>query len=396
MRRSRVPSSLVALIAVVALSLTAACSSLSRGPSPEPTPAPTTTGWQPGDPVIVRPDAVPDIVGLNYHPLWDAMDASTRSRVLDGIVAAGVDWIRLDVGWHNIQPTGPDSYDLAKGVPEIDERIAEARRRGLRVLLMFYWAPEWSSGTSDKNGRPGDPRDYARAAAWVAERYSGKLGEDLRIDALELWNEPDLNRFWVSEPAATQVSDFAALVRIAGRAVKDVNPALTVVVGGVSELDTGWLKRFYDADPGVGTSYDVLGVHAYPSPGDSPPEHLDPAHPEYSMRTITQIGETMTARGDSSPIWVTEFGWSTHRNTPVVTQAWQRGVSKQQQADYLLDSMAVLTAEPRVAAVFWYNAWSPPIGDQHMDGFGLLDADFRRKPAYFVMRCLAAKICGPS
>jgi hypothetical protein len=350
--------------------------------------------WTAGDPVFQRPARVPPITGLNYHPMWAAMDPKKRARALDEVQASGATWVRLDISWGNIQPDGPGSYAVDGPVRKIDRAIAEANDRGLKVLLLFYWAPEWASGTSNKNGRPRDPQQYAEAAAWAAQRWDGQQRSNLHIDAIELWNEPDLNRFWAQDPQATVISDFSTLIRVAGAAVKQARPDLTVVVGGISTMDTNWLREFYAGDPGVGRSYDVLGMHAYPSPGDEAPTHFDPLYPQYSLTNITSVGQLMTEQGDPARIWITEFGWSTHDNSPG-TEGWARGVTETQQAEYLLQAVDVLSTEPRVDATFWYNVWSPPLDDPHMDGFGLVTTDFQRKPAFFAMKCVAAGVCGP-
>lgn len=373
MRKLRSSVVLVAVAAALLVGVvTVRVADRSEGAGPPPTSSsPTASSWRPGEPTIEPPGQVPGVLGVNYHALWAGAGPEERARVLDEVAASRVPWVRLDIGWQNIQPDGPDSYDPA-GVRKVDASISEARSRGLKVLLLFYWAPEWASGTTKKNGRPRDPSQYASAAAWVADRYDGGLGSDLTVDGIELWNEPDLDRFWTAEPAATRVSDFATLVRVAGAAVKQANPRMTVVTGGLSLLDVNWLDAFYRADPGLGTSYDALGLHAYPSPSDSPPEHFDVNQPQYSMLTLGAMAQVMDTWRDPAPIWVTEFGWATHANIPLVTKPWERGVTEQQQADYLLASMQVLGAQPRVAAAFWYDAWSPPVDDEHLEGFGLL------------------------
>lgn len=395
MRKLRSSVVLVAVAAALLVgAVTVRVADRSEGASP-PSSTPTASSWRPGDPTMEPPAKAPAVLGVNYHPLWEASGPKERARVLDEVAASHVPWVRLDIGWHNIQPDGPGAYD-PDGVRVVDRSISEARARGLKVLLLFYWAPEWASGTSKKNGRPRDPAQYAAAAAWVADRYDGRLGSDLTVDAIELWNEPDLDRFWAPEPAATRVSDFATLVRVAGAAVKQANPRMTVVTGGLSLLDVNWLDAFYRADPGLGTSYDALGLHAYPSPSDSPPEHFDVNQPQYSMLTLGAMAQVMDRWHDPAPIWVTEFGWSTHANVPLVTKPWERGVTEQEQADYLLASMQVLAAQPRVTAAFWYDAWSPPVDDEQLEGFGLLGPTFRRRPAFFAMRCVASEVCGPS
>lgn len=389
---------LITLVAaLLAVTLLGAASVALRGrasPVPDVGARITATPWMPGDPVFKPVERGPIRVGVAYHPLWQGMDQPTRAAVLDRARAAGVGWVRLDAAWGDFQPDGPDSYDLTGRVALIDGFIREVRQRGLKVLLLFYWAPQWSSGTPEMSGRPRDPAEYADAAAWVARRYSGALDPSLRIDAIELWNEPDLDRFWERTPEETRVSDFARLISLAGPAVRAANPQLTIVAGGISKLDPAWFEEFY-ATPSVLGSYDAMGLHAYPSPADNPPSAFDPSAPQYSLQNIVAVDAVMTKYGDASPLWITEYGWSVHSNPPF-TRGWQRGTSEDEQAANLLEAVTVLRTSPRVAALFWYNLWSPPTGDRHLDGFGLLDRDLEPRPAYYAVKCLATGLCGPA
>ncbi len=324
--------------------------------------------WQPGDPVFNPPSASLPVVGVNYHPMWSSMTTAARADVLDALQAAGTTWVRIDVAWGTIQPNNATSYD-SYGVTQVDTRIKEIRARGMKVLLMFYWAPAWSSGTTEKNGRPSKPGDYARAAAWVADRYDGTTSPDLKIDAIELWNEPDLDSFWAPAPANTRLSDFAALIKAAGPAVKNANPDLTVVVGAPASVDTDWYTEFYTT-PGIVGTYDALGVHPYQSPGDAPPGAYDPQYGKYYLKHIPALSQLMTTHNDPARIWATEFGWSTHPNTPT-TPNYQRGVSKKAQARFLLKATRLMASYPRVEAAFWYNIRETDIGDTHFDSYGL-------------------------
>jgi hypothetical protein len=347
--------------------------------------------WQPGDPVFNPPSASLPVVGVNYHPMWSSMTTSARADVLDALQAAGTQWVRVDVAWGTIQPNNPTNYDTY-GVTQVDTRIKEIRARGMKVLLMFYWAPAWSSGTTEKNGRPGKPGDYARAAAWVADRYDGTTSPDLKIDAIELWNEPDLDSFWSPAPANTRISDFAALIKAAGPAVKNANPDLSVVVGAPASVDTDWYTEFYKT-PGIVGTYDALGVHPYQSPGDAPPSAYDPQYGKYYLKHIPALSQLMTTHNDPARIWATEFGWSTHPNTPT-TPNYQRGVPRKAQARFLLKATRLMASYPRVEAAFWYNIRETDIGDTHFDSYGLTTLNNTPKPAYYAFKCLNTTICG--
>jgi hypothetical protein len=359
--------------------------------------ASTPSPWVSGDPTFTPVTARPAVLGVNYQGTWSILeDPGKRGAVLDALAAAGVKWVRLDMGWKTIQPKSRTEYD-AGGVAFLDSRVREVRSRGMQILGLFSEAPAWASGTTAKNGRPKDPNDYARAAAWVANRYSGALSPDLKIDAMELWNEPDLADFWNPLPAETRISDFAALIKAAGPAIRAANPAIKVVVGGPTNVDTAWYTEFYKT-PGIIGTYDALGVHPYQSPGDATPEAYDPKYGQFYMRHIPALDSLMTSKNDPAKIWSTEFGWSSHDNStyshPIPN--YKRGVTEAQQADYLLRAMPVLVQSKRMEAAFWYSSIVTTSGDARFDNFGLLRDNLQRKPAYFAMKCASTGICGPS
>lgn len=335
-------------------------------------------------------------IGVNYQPMWESMTDVRRQRILDELAAAGTEWVRVDVAWASLQPEGPDSYDMAWAVPRLDQRVREVRERDMKILLMLYWAPSWSSGTSAKNGRPADPGDYARAAAWVAERYDGRsVSPDLKVEAIELWNEPDLEYFWSQQPAATVVSDFAQLIAVAGPAVRRANPEVTVVLGGPSAIDVDWFAELYEF-PGLIGSYDVVSVHPYQSPGDAPPDAFDPAWAKYYMANLPNLLALMDEVGEPAPVWLTEFGWSSHDNSGYGEAGppnFARGVTTAEQADYMLAALAFFETLPRVEAAFWYNAANTRQTDPMQANFGLLTVDLERKPAWWAFKCANTGEC---
>lgn len=347
---------------------------------------PVVAPWRDGEPVFRQPRGTPAIVGANYHGMWQDMTDDVRAGVLDRLAAAGVDSVRLDISWEMLQPTSRNSYDMGWGVPRIDQRIAEITSRGMKVLLLLYWAPQWSSGTTAKNGVPGDPADYGRAAAWAAQRWAGD------IHAIELWNEPDLSDYLANRSVAT----YTALVKAAYPRIKAVNPAITVVAGAPTYVQTGWYERFYEL--GGAGHYDALGIHPYMGLADTEPATCDKNWIEYQPCNIPNLIQLMRANGDGDKtIWATEYGWSAHDNSGYgsPTPTWKRGVSRSQQADYLLQMQQYLAQWPQVEASFWYTDRDTDRNDPQEDNYGLLTRSLAPKPVYFALRCAAAGVCGP-
>ncbi|MDQ3624048.1 MAG: glycosyl hydrolase, partial [Verrucomicrobiota bacterium] len=116
------------------------------------------------------------------------------------------------------------------------------------------------------------------------------------IEAVMFWNEPNNKSHWDFQlDPAWDIC--AAMINAAGRAVAEVNPALTRVLGGISPIDPAFIERL--AARGVLDSIDAVAVHGFPLdwnhwPLDSWPERLA------DIKAVTTL-----------PVWVTEVGVST-------------------------------------------------------------------------------------
>ena len=320
----------------------------------------------------------PQIRGVAYHGMWTSRSDGDRAAILDAIAASGVGWVRLDVGWGTLQPD-PQGGFTGPGVAQLDTRLGEISERGLSTLVMLWWAPAWSSGTEDKRGVPADPQDYAEAAAWMVQRWPQQIA------ALQVWNEPNLPEFFASQSA----TDYAELLRATYPAVKAVRPDLTVVSAAPANLNARWYEDFFDAD--VVGFYDALGAHPYPVVGDLPPDKCDERLD--TGCNLDWLVRYKARRGDpDSPIWVTEFGYSVHRDDPGLP-AWQAGVTEQEQAHYTAGMLAYFAAIPQIEAAFVYRDRDFTDVDVHQNGFGILRSDNTAKPVYGVLTCSPGARC---
>lgn len=324
--------------------------------------------------------SVPPVLGVQYTALWDGVETADREQMVDAVADAGAGWVRLDVGWAALQPDGPGRHDLGWAVRKVDDAIAEARARDLKILLTFYWAPEWATDGGGKAAHP-TPGSYARAIRWAAARWKDD------VDAYEIWNEPNGKRFWnPRDPVA-----YARLLRKAYPAVKAVDPTAQVVMGGTEHVDLEWIENLYRA--GAAGSYDVLAVHPYPSPADLPPGAA-PDGTRYRFRNLDELFVLMAEHGESRvPVWLTEVGWSTHDNVEDAPN-WALGVTEADQGAFLYDSVRIVTERyPQVQGWFWFTVRDTELGDLHQDSFGLLREDGSRKPAWYALRCVASGGC---
>ena len=115
------------------------------------------------------------------------------------------------------------------------------------------------------------------------------------VEAIVLWNEPNNLSHWNFnlDPGWER---FAELVKRGSTAIREVNPAMTVVLGGVSSCDCDFLRLM--ASYGVMEHVDAVGVHGFP---------LDWNHWQLA-EWPDRVAEARDVTG--KPIWVTEVGIS--------------------------------------------------------------------------------------
>jgi hypothetical protein len=331
-----------------------------------------------------------DLTWSNDRGLNSALNHASR---------LGIDWIRVDLSWADIQWDGPDQYLWNR----FDRVVAAARSHHLQVLATIAYTPPWARqpGCSTPSCPPADPARFADFARLAAARYA-----PLGVHQWEVWNEPNGGGFWIprADPAA-----FTKLLVTTAAAIKGVDPKATIVLGGLAALrDTA-----ADDDPvafltevarrGGTKVVDAVGFHPYTypyrasfrapwrtawdlmlPPGSPPP----PAGSPRDLRTVLRAYQT-----PDLPIWITEYGAPTGGpNAPAdgspesigpgtthVTQAWQ--------ATLAADAVHTAAVDPEVQALMWYSDRDRSTDAQSNENFyGLRNRDGSRKPAFYAYR----------
>jgi hypothetical protein len=347
--------------------------SVKQPPAPPPPPVPPPPPPPPIGPP--PPPAAGPGFGTQFHCGWNHYTNAGRALVLDKLKAAGVTWVRIDFAWDGIE-------DSAKGarnswyIGMMDTCVNLARARGINVLMTLWLTPSWARGGGTNNRvPPTNAQDYADFAQWAAGYWRG------RVSAWEVWNEPDPYQSFFQGT----IQQYASIVRAAYPGFKAGDPNAKVILGGPSSNDDAWLSQLYAL--GVKDSFDVMSTHPYQAIGDAAPERVDDGHRWWFTHTPA-IRQVMVANGDAAkPLWFTEFGWSAHTNWTGIPN-WQRGVTPQQQGDYLVRAHQYATANwPYVEAMFWYKELAYPGGtDIHQEGYALLNSDLSERPAYWSLK----------
>ncbi|MBA2712045.1 MAG: cellulase family glycosylhydrolase [Rubrobacteraceae bacterium] len=322
-----------------------------------------------------EPGVVPDLT-------WYTSE-SDKQRTADALVDVGSKWVRLNIQWAEAEPV--NGVYNQWWLDEYAHAIDVARAANQHVIVMVDTAPVWASGLQSSNV-PQDPRDYADFMGFLASRLQGK------VDAYEVWNEPNLQRFWSTGPDPGR---YTALLKAAYPAIKAADPAAKVIFGGTSGNDYDFIEGAYAA--GAKGYFDVMATHPYPYCGSTGPSSIrregDGRISRDSFLGYREVRATMASHGDSKPIWFTEMGWTTSSaGCNPGAGMWQGGVSEAKQAEYLTEAFQLIEPDSYVEVALWYdfrNDYWLHDSDTAEARYGLMNTDFSPKPAYAAFKAYA-------
>lgn len=302
--------------------------------------------------------ARPEYRGAQVHSLWSSVSASEMTRELNALQEAGADVMRVDVGWATLE-TAKGHYDSAY-LAKLDSLVSGADERGIKIVATLWQTPSWASAGGNWNEAPLNPSDYGAFARFITARYGTKLA------AVEAWNEPEINENLVS---SNLPETYTQMVKAFYTGAKEGDPEVEVLAGSLAYADIPFLKALY-AD-GIQGYYDAISVHPYAD--GAAPANTSVTHS--FVGGIEQLHAAQVQAGDSTPEWVTEFGWPTGTS---------RGAnSEQQQAEYIEQAFGILDgiSYVRGATVYQLRDMGSEASNPE-DNFGLLHQNFTASPAY--------------
>ena len=306
--------------------------------------------------------------GVVTDMTWGVSPAD-QERAAGFLADSQAGWVRLNVSWY--------WYDLypVEMQEKIDRAVDLARAAGSKVLLMVNHAPARFSGSLNIDAPPQDAADYARFIREFAPHFAA------RVDAWEIWNEPNHPEFWPTA-GGPNAAEYVKLLKAGSDAVRDVDPTANVLFGGVAYNDYKFLEAAYAADPDIGDHFDTMAVHPYTGPFDTGPEQVttagDGRMTTTSFPAYREVRDVLTSYGDTKPIWFTEFGWSSSTLPGM-------GVGEATQAEYLTRAYEFVEQDPYVEVAIAYclrNSYWALDANTWLDQLGLLRTDYSAKPAY--------------
>ncbi len=313
--------------------------------TPPPTIAPTVgPSVTPAGPTATPlPSLDANRMGIQLDPTLDQDD---WNLALQDIQKLGVKWLKVQVAWDIYQPSGPQ--DITEDFRRLEIYLETASNQGLNVLVSIAKAPNWARSNLTEDGPPDDPNTLANFISIMLN----EMGQ--AIDAVEIWNEPNLRREWQGNLPFTGAG-YMRLFGPAYQAVRAYSPTITVISAGLaptgdnanlgSRDDRAFLREMYAA--GLANYADVaVGAHPYgwgnppdarccnfdPEPGWDDDPHF------FFLDNIEDYREIMVNSGHAAAqMWVTEFGWATWAALPGdPPDVWMGYTDECEQGTYLV------------------------------------------------------------
>jgi polysaccharide biosynthesis protein PslG len=373
-------------------------------PGPSPTPGP-----------ILRSA----LMGIQIHGY---LKDDEWLRMLAYSKDLGMGWVKVQVQWKELEPADGVFNELYSAMVL---NVQRARLQGFRTLVSIAKAPGWARPRSvfETDDGPSDsPQDFAD--------FVGRFVHDAKpefIDAIELWNEPNLVREWRGKPitGAEYMKYFgAAYAAIQNeQRVQPTDHRITVITAapaptgtrsdGSTLNDRDWLQQLYANGLAKFGADVAVGVHPYgwANPPDATCCRAQPgvtgwfAYRSFYFRDTLDDYRTIMVRNNHAPgkLWVTEFGWATfdglRRSDGNAASAdpragWQTLISQSQQATYVLRAFHIAQQPPYYDYLGPMMLWNlnfgiiPKMIDDSREeaGFSLLDANWNPRPVYVLLK----------
>ncbi len=306
---------------------------------------------QPANPVLDAPMAV-------CHAGYS--ESEEEYKLLDDL---GVQALRADFHWSGTQPA-PDQWNLAVKDGYVDAAVAH----GKRVIAILDF--DNNAVEQDPVGKtrcpyiaPADVPLFLEYVRRVVDRYKG------RVYAWEIWNEPNMERFW-----AGSMAEFYSLAKQTAETVREVDASARIVGTAMA------------CAAGVLMPAGIDGLHASGALAQvqHPSCHLYVTNPRHYAPEFAKVLGAAHRYNHPGPIWVTEVGSPDGGYYPWASDSALL-------ADHVIKAYATATSLG-IDLIVWYCFHDADAGDQAkfpIDSerfFGLLGPEGRWKPSAHAYR----------
>jgi GH35 family endo-1,4-beta-xylanase len=194
----------------------------------------------------------------DYRCKFSLLAREVADRDLKLVQDAGFRWVKQEIPWREVEGAAKGAWQWQTG----DRIMAQIDAHNLKTIVRLGSQPAWAANIPmPEIGPPDNLQDFYDYVFAVASRYKG------RVDAYQIWNEPNLAREWGNRPP--NPVEYVELLKVGYRAVKDADPQAVVISAGLAPTtrndavampDVYFIQGMYEA--GGAPYFDALGVHA--------------------------------------------------------------------------------------------------------------------------------------
>ena len=330
-------------------------------------------------------------VGSDYPGTLIRPDSQAQLKLV--VDELGFRYLRFHGIFHDVLGTvrvenGKTTYNWAK----IDELYDDLLARHIKPFVELGFTPQalatsgnsifyWKGNTSHPQ-QPGWNNLIAAFIHHLEDRYGQP---EVRSWFFEVWNEPNLSGFWEGGDQQAYFSLFDET----SKTIKAIDPALRV--GGPATAGAAWVPEFLAHVKQTGSVVDFVSTHTYGVDGGFLDEQgksdtkLSPS-PDAIVGDVRRVREQVSASAfPHLPVYFTE--WSTsYTPRDAVHDSYISApyiLSKLKACEGLVQGMSYWTYTDL------FEEPGPPTA-AFQGGFGLLNRDGIRKPAFFAYKYLHA------
>lgn len=313
-----------------------------------------------------------------------------RARSLQMIREAGIDFIRQEFTWEDIEIHGKGDFVDRRNDPEgidawakYDNIVDLAEAQDIEIIARLGNPPAWTralTNTIGTNAPPDNFDDFGDFVATVADRYEG------RIRYYQIWNEPNGNEEWGLQDVDPEA--YTELLCLAYERIKGADDDAVVLAGALTPTvalegrnlnDLIFLERMYKA--GARDCFDIMSAQGY-GLWSGPTDHrLRPSVINYPHNLY--LRDLMVQHGDAhKPIWISEMGWNV---APPPLPPIYGHVTEEQQAAYAVEAFERARQDwPWVGVVnYWFfKRHDDSERDETWYYFRMLEPDFTPLPVW--------------
>jgi hypothetical protein len=251
-----------------------------------------------------------------------------EAKNMELAVKGGFTWAKHDLNLRK------DTNFLSNADNLLSDLLGKYQAKNV-LLKLVVWS---EGGLPDAPRSPDEIAAFAQNAAKTAEFIRSRYNGMVTAIAYEIWNEPNLNYEWESNP---NPAEYVNLLRTASQAIRQADPQAIIVSGAPSPGgdydDLKFLEGMYAN--GAKGLMDAVGSHPYggPWPYDRPHGTDEAGNGWPYFRKAEAQRAIMEKYGDlETEIWATEFSWLAGIPNCDFGEHTKWQVTPQQQADNLV------------------------------------------------------------